>query len=224
MSAKKISDYVEVIQKISPQKNFEVGKCASPIWQNKLDELPSAREAFVRGGEIKISRKTLFGKLDGETRLIGILLWGYPRGMRGGYLNGILENQGSILSALQEYGKSFHECFEKLYKIRGLGLSTITKILYFFEIKTDDGYYVPIIDRYVRESMSLFDEFESLCEDNDFEKLINDTAKSFASIEGVEFDDVEYFLFDLGRSWNKEKGKYMKNYIDDYKAKAFNKK
>ena len=125
--------------------------------KNNDDVLNSLEKIFknAQNGQIEISREDIFKEEDLEKKLIMVLLWGYPTGGRGNNIADILYSRNELIPRISDFienhekminSKDFKNLFytqnkngEKREKIKGIGLSTMSKILYFFEIKIDNN-------------------------------------------------------------------------------------
>lgn len=127
-------------------------------FQNNNDDLLNSLEKIFKNaqnGQIEISREDIFKEEDLEKKLIMVLLWGYPTGGRGNNIADILYSRNELIPRISDFienhekminSKDFKNLFytqnkngEKREKIKGIGLSTMSKILYFFEIKIDNN-------------------------------------------------------------------------------------
>ncbi len=130
-------------------------------FQNNNDDLLNTLKAIFenaqngQNGQIEISREDIFKEKDREKKLIMVLLWGYPTGGRGNNIADILYSRNELIPRISDFiennekkinSKVFKNLFytqnkngEKGEKIKGIGLSTMSKILYFFEIKIDNN-------------------------------------------------------------------------------------
>ena len=138
--------------------------------------------------------------------------------MRGGYLNNILNNRNDILTAIRDKACNYQEIISTLESIKGLGLATITKILYFNKIKTDQGHFIPIIDHHVRETMSLFDDFHEISLNQDIASYIRTVSSAFSQFEkkDIQFDDLEFFMFRFGKFWQENMATYKHQCFTDF--------
>lgn len=212
----KLSAYSELIKKIAEGKDNPVRCNVSKWWIKKENEIPDIGH-FIEKNEISISRTELLKEENLERKLIGTLLWGYPQGMRGGYLNDILNNRQSIISLIQSNSNNYENLINKLFSTRGLGLATITKLLYFNKIETDAGCFIPIIDRYVRDAMAIFSEFKGIAINRDMVSYIRDISRLFSTtVTDANYDDVEFFLFTVGKEWEAKEMEYKQKFIKDY--------
>ena len=127
-------------------------------FQNNNDDLLNTLKTIFKNaqnGQIEISREDIFKEEDLEKKLIMVLLWGYPTGGRGNNIADILYSRNELIPRISDFienhekminSKDFKNLFytqnkngEKREKIKGIGLSTMSKILYFFEIKIDNN-------------------------------------------------------------------------------------
>lgn len=124
---------------------------------NNNDLLDILQSIFknAQNGQIEISREDIFKEEDLEKKLIMVLLWGYPTGGRGNNIADILYSRNELIPRISDFienhkkminRKDFKNLFytqnkngKKGKKIKGIGLSTMSKILYFFEIKIDNN-------------------------------------------------------------------------------------
>ena len=149
-------------------------------FQNNNDDLLNTLITIfenAQNGQIEISREDIFEeKKDLEKKLIMVLLWGYPTGGRGNNIADILYSRNELIPRISDFienhekkinSKVFKNLFytqnengEKREKIKGIGLSTMSKILYFFEIKIDNNPCL-IYDSQIRLSLqrNQIDEF-----------------------------------------------------------------
>ena len=127
-------------------------------FQNNNDDLLNTLKTIfinAQNGQIEISREDIFKEEHREKKLIMVLLWGYPTGGRGNNIADILYSRNELIPRISDFienhekminSKDFKNLFytqnkngEKGEKIKGIGLSTMSKILYFFEIKIDNN-------------------------------------------------------------------------------------
>lgn len=127
-------------------------------FQNNNDDLLNTLKTIfenAQNGKIEISREDIFKEKDFEKKLIMVLLWGYPTGGRGNNIADILYSRNELIPRISDFienhkkminRKDFKNLFytqnkngKKGKKIKGIGLSTMSKILYFFEIKIDNN-------------------------------------------------------------------------------------
>ena len=132
--------------------------------KNILDNIRNA------DGLYSVSRRDIFQRSEPFDKLVMIMWWGYPKGMINPvYQKNILHKAEEIASLLQEKAgrhlaeKEFKQLFlsVKSKVLRGLGLSTISKFFYFFNIFEGKNRAV-IVDRRVSAAMTHFDDFVSI--------------------------------------------------------------
>jgi len=97
-------------------------------------------EIFSFNEEVTISREDLFNSFDNdpiEMFILKIIYWAYPRGMRGNNLKKLTQNENfdrlvNILLNIKKKPEISTEFIEHaLNSIDGIGLSTLSKFLYF---------------------------------------------------------------------------------------------
>ena len=140
-------------------------------------------------------------------------MWGYPNGMRGKNLSNIYKSIETIKRYVIKYRYDGEKLFEKLSGIKGLGLSTITKILYFFQIKCGNQY-IPILDSHVINSMDFFEDFDGVHQNNRGWIFIKETAAIFNGVDGIKYDDLEYYLFELDKKWEKHIKEFKREQLE----------
>lgn len=155
-----LADYQELIQNLPVrQQSF---KARFSTWRNIADKVmvfrPYFRQLFYEQKEaIQISRQDIFDTKDIKTKVLKIIIWGYPRGMRGTHFETIMEEFIALVELMEKYqGQNLSsEEYQKVVlpyfkKVPGLGLSTYSKLLYFFELKIDDHPCLILDERLLR--------------------------------------------------------------------------
>ena len=175
-----------------------------------------------------ISRKDVFDcfpKSDSDIEIITfyltIFVWGYPNGGRGENLNSILNDEEKIRKQyfyIKEYNSKmtltniFEELKQDNLKIKSMGPSTFTKILYFMRFRDGNGVSALIFDKVMQEminSRRFFEINEKLnkmgirhlynsdgISYGDFCKLMDELAKEL----NTSLFAMEYFLFYICRT------------------------
>ena len=168
------------------------------------------KKVFTNSSAI-ISRNDLFNAAKGDFSIAvySIILWGYPRNMRGISFMGVLENIQQLEGLIQNSQNLTFQEFENMCKVlkgTGIGLSTFTKILYFFKI-TLDGYRCLILDSRIIEVLKSgkFQELDTLKKITEFNKhkYYPDYLRLMAEIAKANdytVDQLELFLFMFGNS------------------------
>ena len=184
------------------------------IWVNEnyyKGILPKACSSYTNDlinndGLIEISRKNIFDETNIIKKIIEIFIWGYPTGGSGKNIKMCLKQIKeleiickSILNKNLQL-KEYHEVIQDFKSIKGLGSSTWTKFMYFFQTKIEN---VPtlIFDAKIEKSLkqTQFTEFhylKNLKYENaeDFLNYINSIDKVSREL-GVSNDRIELFLF-----------------------------
>ncbi|RQP11969.1 MAG: hypothetical protein EAS48_05805 [Chryseobacterium sp.] len=175
--------------------------------QRELDSLFGGRE------ERTISRSDILSKNFLPEFIHLVILWGYPRGMRG------QSNDQKIFSNIDAIGQiinypdrknlneqDLQDNFTRLSQISGLGISTISKLLY-FRTHVYDGYHALILDeRLIRVFRNqIFQEFAELKHISRANALSNymlylRTMHIVASQLRVPTENLEMFLFTFGNN------------------------
>jgi len=116
---------------------------------------------FNEADTIQISRGDLFKMAHNDDMAIFIvatILWGYPRGMRGNHFQTITDEIETLISILQEAKKGISnwlEHYKQVEEIKGLGLSTYSKLLYFLEADIE-GNKALILDIRIANTLKNF--------------------------------------------------------------------
>lgn len=166
---------------------------------------------FLQSPILKISRSDVFeaAKNDKKEGVLLVILWGYPRNMRGNHFLRILDSLDRINDLIDYKKELTKDEFNRMANsLKGLsiGLSTLSKILYFFKM-TIDGYQCLILDKRIVEIMQggIFSEFKTLQKINEYNRIflyieylieMRKTAYYFK----VKADKLEYFLFHFGKN------------------------
>jgi hypothetical protein len=117
-------------------------------WLHQLnDEIFNGKESVTLSRQDIIDSKSTIRHL-----IIKIILWGYLKGMRGNHFSNILSKIEVLESILLDLCKienltkaDFEIAKVEFNKIKGIGLSTYSKLLYFLQLKID-GYPCLILD------------------------------------------------------------------------------
>jgi len=158
-----------------------------------------------------ISRADLFNiaEVDFKAAAFSIILWGYPRNMRGNSFRTIVASIADIEKFLSKPKSLTVGDFLNLSKTlngKGLGLSTLTKFLYFFNFRVE-GYRCLILDSRIIDVLNAncFDELKIDSEIKDhnkagryieYLKIMDKAAKKYK----YTVDQLELFLFMFGRN------------------------
>lgn len=164
---------------------------------------------------ILLSRRDLFEKCKGDFygAIVSIIFWGYPRNMRGNHFTNILNAIPEIKKALSKEKFLTQESFKQICeetKKTGVGLSTLSKFLYFFEFNLE-GYQCLILDKRIIEVINkrLYNELSAFKKINEYNKLDSYTEylkemDKISKAESYKPDQLEFFLFHFGKNLKSE--------------------
>lgn len=165
-------------------------------------------EIFNGNDKYTISRQDIFETNVPRQVIIKAIYWGYPRGMRGNHFVNILEKIDLIentLVGLKQIDNLTSEHFNQLVKtfqgIRGLGLSTYSKLLYFFNLKFNDNPCLildqRLINVFANRKYSDFEELSSIRYANADRKylIFLQLLKQLAIKLETKGENIELFLF-----------------------------
>lgn len=213
-----IKEYADLIKSLPVGGQFTKIKRDSTFW-NRID-FPDDVIEVVRTvfGEcsgdnnyIKISRDDIKETIDTEKKIVKILMWGYPGGGRYGQVQNILQNLNDLTIWLEENNGNYFDSVQdnalgNLLEINGLGLSTISKLLYFFNVTIGDCP-CQIYDGKVIDSLNKNHQIDELSSRNnwrrtydDYENYINLLSKLSENCE-YSPDQIELFLFMINNSF-----------------------
>jgi hypothetical protein len=162
---------------------------------------------------LNISRQDIFTSNNSiRETILKTIYWGYTAGMRGKHFVEILKKIESLEKALEKLiclnestKENFNHFKEAMKGIPGIGLSTYSKLLYFFNIKFDGNPCLILDQRLIDVINSKFyEDFIPLGKITDskkeeaylpFLKLTNEISKEL----NTNGDNVEQFLFIFGK-------------------------
>ena len=209
-----LSNYRELIRNLPYlDQAFETKKQS---WQKQIKKFRNFKEfcdeRFEQNHSIKLSRRDLFVATNNETfesALYQIVFWGYPRNMRGNNLDEILSRLPTIKKAFSpnhDLGENDFQNVLSTLKGTHIGLSTLTKMLYFFNYRIDnykclilDSRLIEIIQSKVYmellplSKLSLHNKAAYYLE---YVKIIAELADAQNYLE----DQLEFFLFHFGKN------------------------
>ena len=175
-------------------------------WQQVRDrnpEIAPVLESFHRDdGSYSLSRAEIFACDDAFEKVVKTIWWGYPNGLRS-HFDDVAQNFRVMAEILQPCRDreldepSFIELYNSLNQIQHIGPSTISKLLYFFNVSQGQTRCV-IVDSRVRSAMAKYDDFHPVHNSVpalwylEHARQINET-----NIEGATPEQIEYFLFSV---------------------------
>jgi len=212
----RLSTYSNLIRSLPFQDQaFETKKINWKRQSEKNKQFKQYCEKEFIEDTIKLSRRDLFikSKEDFYGAIVSIIFWGYPRNMRGINFNNILGSIPKLENALRVDKNLTQETFLQICKETektGVGLSTLSKFLYFFEFNVK-GDKCLILDKRIIEVLSsgLYDELSSLKKISEYNKEecyteylieINKISKA----QNYKPDQLEFFLFHFGKNLKSE--------------------
>lgn len=163
---------------------------------------------------LQISRQDLFNTTSSTRELIvKTIYWGYTAGMRGNHFVNILRHIelledifNDLKNKINPTSGDFLELISTLKNITGLGLSTYSKFLYFFDIKFDGNPCLILDQRLIDVFNSQFYcNYLSLGKLNEYNKenkylrflaLTNEIAQELET----KGENIEQFLFIFGNN------------------------
>lgn len=213
----KITDFENLIRHFPYERQaFRVNK---KVWlpedrrKEDINQYDIIETVFGNADSIMISRNDLLTAKDElEIFVIKVLMWGYPTKGRGNNIENILEPEkfNSFIEQLQiliEKKNINLKEIRELLKLEGLGLSTLSKILYFKRIEIE---YNPamILDRRVINAINAetrfvdsgIEQFKELKYENGanyYEQYLA-FLKELATEMKVQPDQIEMFLYEFG--------------------------
>lgn len=177
-------------------------------WLKKIND-----ELFGDNKTLTISRQDIFETNEPQNAIIKTIYWGYPAGMRGNNLINILKQIKTIenvLHTLQEKQYPITDDYNDLAStfkgVAGLGLSTYSKLLYFFKI-TFNKYPCLILDQrlidvFASKKYSNFQQIDKIRYDNAEKKYLDflQVTSMLANELKTEGENIELFLFTFGNN------------------------
>ena len=205
-----ISDFRDLISAIPfCQHSVDVKRTN---WNND-NQVVLIQHIFGNNVVITLSRNDLF-QTNGTTEfVIKTLMWGYPTGGRGSNINKLLEenNFQNLIELLDNYqSKNFilQQLISDINAINGLGISTMTKLIYFLNA-TIDNHRALILDNRIIDVLKdqkfqdpELQQFAGIKYENAITHYVNylESMNLIASRLKVLPDQIELFLFLFGQN------------------------
>lgn len=199
-----IVDYCGLIKSI-PIYN-QSAKIKRKVWGKfSYDEKDRIEEAiFGNKNEVELSREDVLFEADTAKKIVMVLMWGYPTGGRGSNIKNILakiDDLIQLLSSIKNHNLTKGEAniiIKQFEDIRGLGISTWTKLLYFFNVTIDSRkcqiYDLKIVDSLNKKQFSELGT-QKWKQDIDHYYQYIEIVDGLATRMGVSPEQVELFLF-----------------------------
>lgn len=181
-------------------------------WEKKIDS-KILDEIFKGKSELKISRENVLTNCPLNIFIYYVIMWGYPRGMRGQANDAEIFKNINLISEIINKPKrnslkeeDWESIRKSLSSIKGLGVSTISKLLYFRTFKFGDFNALILDDRLLRVfqngEFKEFEKLKNLKRTNAMSgylfylDVMHETAKEI----GVSPENIEMFLFTFGNN------------------------
>lgn len=214
----RITDFEKLIQQMPT--DYQAFDVKFDIW-NASEQFQTINNIFNKNETITISRNELLRLYwNIEEHVLKVLMWGYPTKGRGKNIDNFLkpENFNSFMDKLKELEKNKHiylsDIQELLKTTKGLGFSTLSKILYFRRINVE-SFPALILDFRVINALSSgrfedsgIDNFKNLRYDNAVQNYMSylEFMHSLARQMKTETDKVEMFLYEFGSNLKELEG------------------
>jgi len=169
------------------------------------------KETFSNDDVANFSRQDLFNRVGGDIKaaVFSIIFWGYPRNMRGNTFESILKalpDIERILLGSRILDTVHYTAICQRLKGSGIGLSTLTKFLYFFDF-TLEGYRCLILDSRIVDVLNARTFAELTMPDyiTEYNKeraypIYLQLMHRLSEKNGYQVDQLELFLFQFGRN------------------------
>ncbi len=177
-------------------------------WLKQLND-----NIFGDKSTLTISRQDIFETNEPREIIIKTIYWGYTGGMRGNHFVNILKHIDTIENALlflreksNPTTTDFNRLIEIFKNVSGLGLSTYSKLLYFFKISFNDNPCLildqRLIDVFASNSYANFQQLSNIRYDNAEKKYLDflQLVRQVASNIETEGENIELFLFTFGNN------------------------
>lgn len=200
----KISNYYKLIKELPI--NEQSTRIKKNVWERiKYKDKDKIEESiFLDFSEIELSRFCVKKETDIRKKIVMVLMWGYPTGGRGNNIQNVLVNLDELVNIFTNYNKKnlnlkdFENLISSFSRISGLGISTWTKFLYFFEISVEN-IKCEIFDLKIVESLNKkqFVELKDKHWIQDFSNYMEyiNLIDEISNKINVQPDQVELFLF-----------------------------
>ncbi len=162
---------------------------------------------------LTISRQDIFETMEPREAIIKSIYWGYTAGMRGNHFVNILKHIDTIenvLLPLKENLNSTTTDFNYLTltfkNVGGLGLSTYSKLLYFFKISFNGNPCLildqRLIDVFASKTYSNFQLLNKIRYSNAEKKYLDflQLTRQLANDIETNGENIELFLFTFGNN------------------------
>lgn len=194
------------------RKTWSKAEVANKWLKNLNNKLFSDNETLT------ISRQEIFETNDPREIIIKTIYWGYSAGMRGNHFIKILKHIEMIENTLRTLIEKsnpttidFNDLTLTFKNIEGLGLSTYSKLLYFFKVKFNENPCLildqRLINVFASKTYKNFQKFHNIRYDNAEKKYLDylQLAKQLAIDLETQGENIELFLFSFGNNLKEQK-------------------
>ncbi|MBP8790716.1 MAG: hypothetical protein KBH01_04695 [Breznakibacter sp.] len=182
--------------------------------ENEIDWLKNLNDKlFGDQATLSISRQDIFETKEPREKIIKTIYWGYNAGMRGNHFVNILKyiiDVEKVLLKLKQNANpttiEYFELTEFFNEITGLGLSTYSKLLYFFQIEFNSNPCLildqRLIDVFAGETYYEFQQLSNIRYSNAEKKYLDylKLTRQLASQIETKGENIEQFLFVFGNN------------------------
>lgn len=222
----KLEEFKDLI--INLPVRFQSSQTKRITWSKKaekeIDWLPELNNKLFKttdpndpNATLNINRQNIFATEVLRDLILKTIYWGYPSGMRNNYHIDILKSNIEVIlkdSRRKNYkSNEFKNLTVDLKKIKGIGLSTYSKLLYFMEIKIEECPCL-IFDQKVINAINFYDNYSELppIKENNKEKIYLDYLKvtyNLAASWEIHGENIEEFLFIFGNNLHSENENHL---------------
>ena len=183
--------------------------------ENEINWLKNLNDKlFGDNKTLTISRQDIFETNEPRETIIKTIYWGYTAGMRGNHFVNILKHIETIENVLRTLRDKtnptttdFNDLTLTFKNVAGLGLSTYSKLLYFFKISFNDNPCLildqRLIDVFASKTYSNFQQIDKIQYGGNAEKKYLDfllLTRLLANDLETQGENIELFLFTFGNN------------------------
>ncbi len=178
------------------------------LWLKILND-----KLFGDNKTLTISRQDIFETNEPREAIIKTIYWGYTAGMRGNHFVNILKHIDTIENLMRTLRDKtnpsttdFNNLTLTFKNFAGLGLSTYSKLLYFFKISFNSNPCLildqRLIDVFASKTYSNFQQLDKIRYDNAEKKYLDflQLTRQLAIDLETQGENIELFLFTFGNN------------------------
>ncbi len=174
------------------------------VWDRISYDVEIRNSIFGADEKIEISRADVHAEINSAKKIVMILMWGYPTGGRGSNIQKII-NKGDKLSTILRSidGKNLtrdeaNAVISEFSTIQGLGISTWSKLLHFFNVSIESNrcqiFDLKVVDSLNKKQFIELGTHEWKQDINHYYRYI-DLVNVLAAGMEVLPEQVELFMF-----------------------------